>query len=199
MFKTLGIDLSIQSTGICENGTKFHLIVSDNLYSKKTIESLKNTTFKHFKFYFYEHSHIKDHKEFNKSLNTYHIYKHLETIFKTIYKNKDKETQVYMEGIAMGATGTIDQLSGINYLTRILLFNRGLPFDNLHIISPTTLKKHSVGKGDVDKSVMIEAFVAIISHLKNKTLYNEIQILQSLKVKIDDIADSYFLSQYENI
>jgi hypothetical protein len=104
-----------------------------------------------------------------------------------------------MEGIAMGATGTIDQLSGINYLTRILLFNRGLPFDNLHIISPTTLKKHSVGKGDVDKSVMIEAFMAIISHLKNKTLYKEVQLLQSLKVKIDDIADSYFLSQYENI
>ena len=193
--KTIGIDLSIQSTGICENGTKFHLIVSDNLYSKKTIESLKNTTFKHFKFYFYEHSHIKDQKEFNKSLNTYHIYKYLETIFKSIHK----DSQVYMEGIAMGATGTMDQLSGINYLTRILLFNRGLPFDNLHIISPTTLKKHSVGKGDVDKSVMIEAFISIISHLKNKTLYKEIQLLQSLKVKIDDIADSYFLSQYENI
>lgn len=193
--KTIGIDLSIQSTGICENGTKFHLIVSDNLYSKKTIESLKNTTFKHFKFYFYEYSHIKDQKEFNKSLNTYHIYKHLQSILKSIHK----DSQVYMEGIAMGATGTIDQLSGINYLTRILLFNRGLPFDNLHIISPTTLKKHSVGKGDVDKSVMIEAFITIISHLKNKTLYNEIQILQSLKVKIDDIADSYFLSQYENI
>lgn len=198
MLKTLGIDLSIQSTGICENGNKFHLIVSDNLYSKKTIESLKNTTFKHFKFYIYEHSHIKDQKEFNKSLNTYHIYKYLETIFKSIHK----DSQVYMEGIAMGATGTIDQLSGINYLTRILLFNRGLPFDNLHIISPTTLKKHSVGKGDVDKSVMIEAFISIISHLKNKTLYKEVQLLQSLKVKIDDIADSYFLSQhseYENI
>lgn len=195
MFKTLGIDLSIQSTGICENGTKFHLIVSDNLYSKKTIESLKNTTFKHFKFYFYEHFHIKDQKEFNKSLNTYHIYKHLQSILKSIHK----DSQVYMEGIAMGATGTIDQLSGINYLTRILLFNRGLPFDNLHIISPTTLKKHSVGKGDVDKLVMIEAFMTIISHLKNKTLYKEIQLLQSLKIKIDDIADSYFLSQYENI
>lgn len=193
--KTIGIDLSIQSTGICEDGTKFHLIVSDNLYSKKTIESLKNTTFKHFKFYFYEHFHIKDQKEFNKSLNTYHIYKHLQSILKSIHK----DSQVYMEGIAMGATGTIDQLSGINYLTRILLFNRGLPFDNLHIISPTTLKKHSVGKGDVDKSVMIEAFMTIISHLKNKTLYKEIQLLQSLKVKIDDIADSYFLSQYENI
>lgn len=193
--KTIGIDLSIQSTGICENGAKFHLIVSDNLYSKKTIESLKNTTFKHFKFYFYEHFHIKDHKEFNKSLNTYHVYKHLQSILKSIHK----DSQVYMEGIAMGATGTIDQLSGINYLTRILLFNRGLPFDNLHIISPTTLKKHSVGKGDVDKSVMVEAFIAIISHLKNKTLYKEIQLLQSLKVKIDDIADSYFLSQYENI
>ena len=195
MFKTLGIDLSIQSTGICENGNKFHLIVSDNLYSKKTIESLKNTTFKHFKFYFYEYSHIKDQKEFNKSLNTYHIYKHLQSILKFIHK----DSQVYMEGIAMGATGTIDQLSGINYLTRILLFNRGLPFDNLHIISPTTLKKHSVGKGDVDKSVMIEAFTTIISHHKNKTLYKEVQLLQSLKVKIDDIADSYFLSQYENI
>lgn len=195
MFKTLGIDLSIQSTGICENGTKFHLIVSDNLYSKKTLQVLKTTSFKYFKFYFYEYSHIKDQKEFNKSLNTYHIYKHLQSILKSIHK----DSQVYMEGIAMGATGTIDQLSGINYLTRILLFNRGLPFDNLHIISPTTLKKHSVGKGDVDKSVMIEAFMTIISHLKNKTLYKEIQILQSLKVKIDDIADSYFLSQYENI
>ena len=193
--KTIGIDLSIQSNGICENGSKFHLIGSDNLYPKKTIQALKTTSFKYFKFYFYEYSHIKDQKEFNKSLNTYHIYKHLQSIFKSIHK----DSQVYMEGIAMGATGTIDQLSGINYLTRILLFNRGLPFDNLHIISPTTLKKHSVGKGDVDKSVMIEAFMTIISHLKNKNLYKEVQLLQSLKVKIDDIADSYFLSQYENI
>ncbi len=43
------------------NGTKFHLIVSD-VYILKTIESLKNATFKHFKFYFYEHSPYKDHK-----------------------------------------------------------------------------------------------------------------------------------------
>lgn len=191
--KTIGIDLSIQSTGICENGNKFHLIISDKLYPKKTIEILQNTKFKHFQFYIYEHTNLKNQKEYNKSLNTYHIYLHLQSIF----KNLKKDSQVYMEGIAMGALGTIDQLSGINYLTRILLFNKGLPFDNLHIIPPTTLKKISVGKGDVDKEVMVGAFIHIISHLKPKSLYKEIQFLQSLKVKIDDIADSYFLSNYE--
>ena len=190
--KKIGVDLSIQSSCICENGTKFHLIISDQLYSKKTTEFLRTNPFKYFKFYIYEYTNQKGKKEFNKSCNTYHISNIMENIL-----NKIKFQQVNMEAIALSAIGTLDQLSGINYITRFLLFKKGLPFGDLNLISPSTLKRVSVGKGDADKKVMEEAFKNILK-FSNKKLLKELEILEN-HIKIDDIADSYFLYAYESI
>ena len=195
--KKLGIDLSIQSSCICENGTKFHLIISDKLYSKKTTESLKNDTFKYFKFYIYEYSNQKNQpKEFNKSVNTYHICNIIQGILKGI---KPKIDCANVEAIALSANGSIDQLSGINFITRFLLFNKGLSFECVNLIPPSTLKRVSVGKGDAEKEAMVEAFKNILKFSFPKIL-KELEILENqYHIKIDDIADSYFLYAYESI
>ena len=65
-----------------------------------------------------------------------------QNIFKPIFNNKSKKKEniikVNIEAIAMSASGTIDQLAGLNYGVRYLLLKKyGLPIENLGLISPT--------------------------------------------------------------
>ena len=61
--------------------------------------------------------------------------------------------------------------------------NKGVDFK---IIPPTGLKKFAVANGSADKELMVYAWQTLQPHLKNIT-----------DIKIDDLADAYFLSNYE--
>lgn len=226
---TIGIDLSIHSTGICvikeekegKSIPSFFLILSDQKYSKVSVEKFhkyytensKKIKNNGIKVLFYEYSSPSKEplgKEISKSLNVSNI---LDIIDKNIlspifnkYKksgNNLKSLIVNIESIALSASGTIDQLSGLNYGIRYLLLKKyGLPIENLGLITPTTLKKNSVGSGKAEKDIMVSSFKLLLSKDKNnknnknnKKLLENIEYFEKqLKWSIDDLADAYFLA-----
>ena len=124
-----------------------------------------------------------------------------QNIFKSIFKknNKNKNNiKVNIESIALSATGTIDQLSGLNYGIRYLLLKKyGLLPENLGLITPTTLKKNSVGSGKAEKEVMVSSFKILFrdNNKNNKKLLEDLEYFENnLKWSIDDLADAYFLA-----
>ena len=226
---TIGIDLSIHSTGICiikeekegKSIPSFFLILSDQKYSKVSVEKFhkyytensKKIKNNGIKVLFYEYSSPSKEplgKEISKSLNVINI---LDIIDKNIlspifnkYKksgNNLKSLIVNIESIALSASGTIDQLSGLNYGIRYLLLKKyGLLPENLGLITPTTLKKNSVGSGKAEKEVMVSSFKLLLSKDKNnknnknnKKLLEDLEYFENnLKWSIDDLADAYFLA-----
>ena len=218
----IGIDLSIHSTGICilEEGKSipsFYLILSDKKYSKTSIEKYhkylennKKLSNNKIKVLFYEYSSPSKQilgKEISKSLNVSNILDIIDqNIFKTIFKNKNNNIEnikVNIEAIAMSATGTIDQLAGLNYGIRYLLLKKyGLPIENLGLISPTSLKKNSVGSGKVEKDIMVSSFKLLFKsdENNNKKFIKSLEYIEKqLKWSIDDLVDAYFLAQHNCI
>ena len=59
---------------------------------------------------------------------------------------------------------------------------------NFNIISPTQVKKFACANGQADKDIMIDAW---------KRLDKGINDIKG--IKIDDLADSYFLSHYQEV
>lgn len=180
----IGIDPSLNSTGICINNNgkcDYFLIVSkmtkkmqlfDNQYVK-FIKYEKNNTNKK------ENSYEIIEK--NKSNNIYSICKSIEEIIK-----KYDNCHVYMEGVSYGSLGSsaLVDLSGLNFAIRNVLIQNNIPFT---IVSPSQNKKFATGNGAADKSLMIFSWLKIEKHLKNIT-----------EIKIDDLADAYFLSNYSS-
>ena len=227
---TIGIDLSIHSTGICvikeekegKSIPSFFLILSDQKYSKTSVEAYHKNSIKEvgkknkdnniIKLFFYEYSSPSKEplgKEISKSLNVSNILDIIDqNIFKLIFKRNGKNGKieninVNIESIALSASGTIDQLSGLNYGIRYLLLKKyGLLPENLGLITPTTLKKNSVGSGKAEKDIMVSSFKLLLSKDKNnknnknnKKLLENIEYFEKqLKWSIDDLADAYFLA-----
>ena len=67
-------------------------------------------------------------------------------------------------------------------MVRYMLTSLGIPFT---IISPTSNKKNATGNGNADKDMMIDAW---------RRLDHSISDIQD--IKIDDLADAFFLSQH---
>lgn len=217
----IGIDLSIHSTGICilEKGKSipsFYLILSDKKYSKTSVEKYHNN-FKNkrlgnnIKVIFYEYSRPSKEslgKEVSKSLNVSNILDIIDqNVLRPIFNNKsnkkEKVIKVNIEAIAMSASGTIDQLAGLNYGIRYLLLKKyNLPIENLGLISPTTLKKNSVGSGKAEKDIMVSSFKLLFKNNenKNKNFIKSLEYIEKqLKWSIDDLVDAYFLAQHNCI
>lgn len=220
---TIGIDLSIHSTGICiiqeeekegKSIPSFFLILSDQKYSKTSVEAYhKNKNNNTIKVLFYEYSKCNNgngkqkQKEISKSLNVSNILDIIDqNIFKLIFKRNGKRGKieninVNIESIALSASGTIDQLSGLNYGIRYLLLKKyGLPIENLGLVTPTTLKKNSVGSGKAEKEVMVSSFKILFrdknnKNKNNKKLLEDLEYFENnLKWSMDDLADAYFLA-----
>lgn len=80
------------------------------------------------------------------------------------------------------------ELCGLNYLIRNMILELKLyniKF-NLLVTPPTEIKKFATGRGDADKELMLYCF-----KLMNKEISDELDF-----IKLDDIADSYFMAQY---
>ena len=95
-----------------------------------------------------------------------------------------KPTNVIMEGISYGSVSgsSLADLAGLNYIIRLLLIKNNIKFT---IVSPTSLKKFVCANGQAEKDVIIESWKRMDKNINDIT-----------DIKIDDLADAFFLSNY---
>ena len=120
-------------------------------------------------------------KEAAKTLNIFDICEIIDWIFET-----EKPTCICMEGISYGSAGSASlvDLAGLNYCIRVTALRREIPF---HIVSPMSLKKEATGNGGASKEEMVWAWK-----------YCDPNIVKIKEIKIDDLADAFFLSKCVN-
>lgn len=121
--------------------------------------------------------------EERERIKTYNLLQILNRI--QIILHHHRPVEVLIEGISFSSSNTtsIIELAGLNFLVRMLCERMGIKFT---IVSPTSLKKFATGNGQSDKQMMIESLCI---------LQPMFQCLNNV-LKIDDMADAYFLSQY---
>ena len=193
----IGIDPSINSTGICihrfdDNNNlidiKFFIVKPNKLKKKEEKISINN-----FSFILYEKieiSKISEYhlQEFTKTKNLINL---ADKILEVISKYINENTIIVMEGVSYGSslrTKSIFDLAGLNYLIRnkILQYNSGqLQYNSgqLLICPPTEIKKFAAGKGNAQKDIISTGFII---------LFPEFEQID----KIDDIADAYYMSKF---
>ena len=91
---------------------------------------------------------------------------------------------IQMEGISYGSRGSsaLADLAGLSYAIRLTIADKDKQFN---IIAPTVIKKFAVGNGSAEKDVMIASW---------KLLDTNISSIKD--IKLDDLADSYFISHF---
>ena len=187
----IGIDPSLNSTGICINvdgNCKYYIITSK---MTKKMKDFKNEYIQYLP-YEKEDTNKKLNEyadvEFNKAHNIYNICVRVKQVIKENVEwyagDNINNCEVFMEGVSYGSLGSaaLVDLSGLNFAIRNVLIELGVKFT---IVSPSQNKKFATGLGNADKEHMIFSWLMIEKHLK------EIK-----DIKIDDLADAYFLSNY---
>ena len=179
---TIGIDPSINCTGICVYNSITHVHIYYMIVSKCT-KKMKNFSndFVHIIEYGKRESNKGEYqtKEFNKAQNIYDIC----IIIRDIIQMYEPDL-VQMEGISYGSVGSaaLADLAGLNFAIRMTLLREDLKFN---ILAPTTVKKFAVGNGGAEKDVMIASWKKLDKNITNIT-----------DIKVDDLADSYFIAHY---
>lgn len=177
--KVIGLDLSINSTGVCINKDnkkfKYHIITN------KTSRSYLNFSNKYIEINIYNKIQPEGdytQKEYIKTQNIYNIVSLIEKIIK-----KEKPDCCNIEGISYGSrnSGALVDLAGLNFMVRQMLIRNNIKYN---IISPTSNKKFAVGNGGVEKDVIIDSFLRLNPYIQDV----------DKSIKLDDIADAYFLS-----
>ena len=183
---TAGLDLSINSTGICinDNNNFSYYIVSTGC-TKAFHNACKNSIIE-----IIDIEKIKSEKDAD-----YHIKEEIKTIniiavVNAIMSVIDKYhiDMAYIEGLSYGSSRTtaLSDLSGLNFLVRKELYDRGIPFT---IVSPAANKKFAVGRGNADKDMMVAGWRVMDNRVAEFEKANS-----GIKIKIDDLADAFFLS-----
>lgn len=183
MTKILGIDQSMNCTGVClhtingdKHTYKYWMIIPTQKMTKKLI------AFKHHKISIinYEKLSGEDYvsRENAKALNVYTIVLAIRGIIKMT-----KPDLICMEGISYGSVGSasLADLAGLNYGIRMGAIDKNI---EINIISPMDLKKRATGNGGADKDEMVWAWRQCDPKIKDVT-----------DIKVDDLADAFFLSQ----
>lgn len=187
----IGIDPSLNSTGICINvdsKCKYYIITSK---MTKKMKDFKNEYIQYLP-YEKEDTNKKLNEyadvEFNKAHNIYNICVRVKQVIKANVEwyagDNINNCEVFMEGVSYGSLGSaaLVDLSGLNFAIRNVLIELGVKFT---IVSPSQNKKFATGLGNADKEHMIFSWLMIEKHLKDIK-----------DIKIDDLADAYFLSNY---
>ena len=175
----IGIDPSINSTGICVN--KNNKNVYYNIVSKRT-KKLEKFNSKYINILFYEKNADKslnyNEKEVEKAKNILYICNFIKKIIK-----KHKPAVVIMEGLSYGSNGQLGDLGGLNFSIRMVLHEMGVKFV---IVPPTTWKKQQLGIAGAEKDIIVKAWKNIDKNIANID-----------EIKLDDLADSYFLAHFD--
>ena len=178
----MGIDPSINCTGICiydtiSNNHTYYMIVSK---CTKKMREFKNENIHIIEYNKRELNKGEYHvKEFNKSNNIYDICNIIRDIIQLF-----EPDLIQMEGVSYGSRGSaaLVDLAGLNFAIRMTVFKEGIQFN---ILAPTTIKKFAVGNGAAEKDVMIASWKKLDKNITNIT-----------DIKLDDLADSFFISHY---
>lgn len=177
----VGIDPSINSTGVCihfDDDTYIYYIISSKMTKK-----MEKFSHRCVKFLPYDKTNYTDleysDKETVKSINFSKLLNNIQWII-----DEYKPDKVIMEGISYGSVSgsSLADLAGLNYIIRMLLIKRNIKFI---IVSPTSLKKFVCANGQAEKDVIIESWKRMDKNINDIT-----------DIKIDDLADAYFLSNY---
>lgn len=184
----MGIDPSINCTGVCVWDTRDDTHQYFMIPSKMTKKMKEfNNRWVHLLPYDKIQSENQDYstKEAAKFTNIYNICKYINDIVNWITKDDGEcKIEVYMEGVSYGSIGSaaLVDLSFLNASIRMILKMNEIDFT---IVSPTSLKKFACANGQAEKDIMIDAW---------KRLDRNISDIKDIKV--DDLADAYFLSHY---
>lgn len=184
----IGLDLSINSTGICVYNDKTN---EHNYYiiTHKLTKKQKEFKHKNLKYILYEKEAPNKadeyrEKERKKSSNIAYIVEKIENLIQKY--NKKGDLLCIIEGISYGSSSSsaLADLAGLNHALRYMLWSNNVAFK---IVAPTENKKFAVGNGQADKDLMISAWKKCQPDMAKIT-----------ELKIDDVADAYFLSHYDS-
>lgn len=196
----VGIDPSINSTGICILTYKNNELYKENFYivkPNKLTKKEQQISIKNFEYKLYEKYDLSEFKsenrieEYYKTLNFIAIVDNIFYCVKTFTKkHKDATIYICQEGISYGSTirtKSVFDLAGLNFMIRQKfctydkkeLKNKLLFF----IGTPGEIKKFATGKGNANKELMKLCFSSI---------HKDLTIIP----KYDDLADAYFMANY---
>jgi Holliday junction resolvasome RuvABC endonuclease subunit len=185
---SIGIDPSINSTGVCVMRLDDDLRITTDYYaighkpSKATLEFFRRSEGK-FNFKEYGKLDYSSEKEYwsKELLKTESIVKSSVVLSEILLCNSPDV--VVMEGVSYGSTSgaSIVDLAGLNFMYRYMIL---CETDNMVIASPMEIKKFATGNGGVDKDIMVRVW----------SICEKLDI--DPKAKIDDLADAYFMALY---
>lgn len=199
----IGIDPSINSTGICiqkyddnkKINEQFIIIKPDNKTKPKDKwlnkkEQIAEDKIFNFEYIFYDKMDLTPYKDMNhfseywKSYNMISCTRKIKEVIKEYTKDNPKKINIIIEGISYGSvqrTKSIFDLAGLNYLVR----EKFIEVDNITftIVTPSEVKKFASGNGNCKKEIMVNLFL---------TSHPELNIIP----KVDDISDAWFMSNY---
>ena len=200
MVYLIGIDPSINSTGICiqkyEGDNKvfedFIILTGERKLTKR--EKVANDAFINFSYQFYDKIDLSLYEtnnhfhEYWKTYNMIQLVYSVKNIVKEYTKDNPEKIHIVIEGISYGSkmrTKSIFDLAGLNYLIRsVFLEKENIVFT---ICPPSEIKKFATGNGNCKKEMMIDIF--------SKTHKD----LSDIIPKVDDICDAWFMSNYSRV
>jgi len=138
--KIIGLDLSINNTGIYLSNGDYHIITS-----KMTKEMSKCTDVNIF-----EYDKVDDINKNLEQIGDYIMY----------VVEKFKPNLIVIEDVSMGSTfsRSLIDLTGLNYWVRALLTKNNIKFIT---VPPTKWKKEMIGNGQATKDLIIDAWKRI--------------------------------------
>lgn len=177
----VGLDLSINSTGVCirdpkdPSKTRYYIIVPKLSKRMVAINQMKSCSISHITY-----DKIKDHI----SSNIRCISEKICDIIKDMRENGEKIDLVVIEDVAMAARGrSIIDLTLLNGYVRCVLDQLGVRYET---VTPTQWKKRILGNGQADKELIIYHWA--------KFDQENCRHMMDMRAKCDDVADAYFLS-----
>lgn len=204
----VGIDPSLNSTGLCLQFYEDNKMVKDMFYIIKPNKLTKREqaaqdTLINFDYVLYDKIDLDMYKDNNVKFGNEHIYNNLfseywktvnmisivkkikECIYDNIQGRKSYKLYIVQEGISYGSsarTKSVFDLAGLNYMIR----NEFIEKENISffIAPPTHIKKFATGIGNCKKELIIELFKSVEPELANNL------------PKVDDIADAYYMSKF---
>jgi Holliday junction resolvasome RuvABC endonuclease subunit len=186
--KVLGIDPSINSTGLCINiddkHYKYYIITNSQNCTKKFLKEIEEHPPKDITYLFYDKNKNDTNynvKEVCKLQNFVGIMDNIKYVLR-----KEKPDVVYMEGISYGSgnSSALADLAGLNFMIRYTVYQHFKTY-NINIVSPKELKSRSCGNGNATKEEMVYLWFKCD---KKMEAYKHL--------KVDDLADAYFLTRY---
>ncbi len=98
--------------------------------------------------------------------------------------------QIAIEGYSMGSKGRVFHIAENTGILKYKIYNLGIP---LEIVPPTTVKKFATGKGNADKGMMHNSFMAEThNNLRKEITPNK----TSIGNPVSDIVDSYYICKF---